>query len=47
MSEGKLLSSLGPHYCHRYGNVVTFVEEFCGKCPFNKPYIQVKHKNQT
>jgi len=34
MSEGKLLGSLDLHYCRKYGNVVRFVEEFCGKCPY-------------
>jgi len=35
MSRRKLLGGL--HYCRRYGNIVRFDEELCGKCPYNKP----------
>jgi len=39
MSGGKdvvrLLVSLGLHHCRRYGNVVRFNEESCGKRPFS------------
>jgi hypothetical protein len=37
MAGGKLLRSIGLHHCRRYGNIVRFDEELCGKCPYNKP----------
>jgi len=50
MSEGKLLRSIGLHYCSRYRNIVRFDRELCGKCPYNKPNPQTEvkaHQKQT
>jgi len=29
------LTCLGLHFCRRYGNLVRYNPEFCGRCPFN------------